>query len=162
MRTAAKKARLTEWKGPTPNRKARNRNVNQFYKSLALWLTIILLFMLLYSAVRNQKVDKVNLSYSQFLGYVEEGRVTQVTLQGNHLIGQTASGSTFETYMPEDPELMKTLRDNRVEIVVKPAEESKWYMTLLVSWFPMILLIGVWIFFMRQMQAGGGKAMSRR
>jgi cell division protease FtsH len=160
MRTAAKKARLTEWKGPTPNRKARNRNVNQFYKSLALWLTIILLFMLLYSAVRNQKVDKVNLSYSQFLGYVEEGRVTQVTLQGNHLIGQTASGSTFETYMPEDPELMKTLRDNRVEIVVKPAEESKWYMTLLVSWFPMILLIGVWIFFMRQMQAGGGKAMS--
>jgi cell division protease FtsH len=116
--------------------------------------------MLLYSAVRNQQVDKVNLSYSQFLGYVQEGRVTQVTLQGNHLIGQTASGSTFETYMPEDPELMKNLRENRVEIVVKPEEESKWYMTLLVSWFPMILLIGVWIFFMRQMQAGGGKAMS--
>jgi cell division protease FtsH len=134
--------------------------VNQFYKSLALWLTIILLFMLLYSAVRNQQVDKVNLSYSQFLGYVQEGRVTQVTLQGNHLIGQTASGSTFETFMPEDPELMKNLRENRVEIVVKPEEESKWYMTLLVSWFPMILLIGVWIFFMRQMQAGGGKAMS--
>ena len=134
--------------------------MNQFYKSLALWLTIILLFMLLYSAVRNQQVDKVNLSYSQFLGYVQEGRVTQVTLQGNHLIGQTASGSSFETYMPEDPELMKTLRESRVEIVVKPAEESKWYMTLLVSWFPMILLIGVWIFFMRQMQAGGGKAMS--
>ncbi len=134
--------------------------MNQFYKSLALWLTIILLFMLLYSAVRNQKVDKVNLSYSQFLGYVEEGRVTQVTFQGNHLIGQTSSGSTFETYMPEDPELMKNLRENRVEIIVKPEGESKWYMTLLVSWFPMILLIGVWIFFMRQMQAGGGKAMS--
>ncbi len=134
--------------------------MNQFYKSLALWLTIILLFMLLYSAVRNQQEHKVSLSYSQFLGYLQEGRVTQVTLQGNHLIGQTASGSTFETYMPEDPELMKNLRDNRVEIVVKPEEESKWYMTLLVSWFPMILLIGVWIFFMRQMQAGGGKAMS--
>ncbi len=134
--------------------------MNQFYKSLALWLTIILLFMLLYSAVRNQQERKVSLSYSQFLGYVEEGRVTQVTLQGNHLIGQTASGSVFETYMPEDPELMKNLRENRVEIVVKPEEESKWYMTLLVSWFPMILLIGVWIFFMRQMQAGGGKAMS--
>ena len=160
MRQAAKKVRLTEGKGPTPNRKARYRNVNQFYKSLALWLTIILLFMLLYSAVRNQQVDKVNLSYSQFLGYVQEGRVTQITLQGNHLIGQTASGTTFETYMPEDPELMKILRESRVEIVVKPAEESKWYMTLLVSWFPMILLIGVWIFFMRQMQAGGGKAMS--
>jgi cell division protease FtsH len=155
-----KKVRLTEGKGPTPNRKARLHNVNQFYKSLALWLTIILLFMLLYSAVRNQQVDKVNLSYSQFLGYVQEGRVTQVTLQGNHLVGQTASGSTFETYMPEDPEFMKNLRENRVEILVKPEEESKWYMTLLVSWFPMILLIGVWIFFMRQMQAGGGKAMS--
>jgi cell division protease FtsH len=157
---AARKARLTEGRGPTPNRKARYSHVNQFYKSLALWLTIILLFMLLYSAVRNQRVDKVNLSYSQFLGYVQEGRVTQVTFQGNHLIGQTASGSTFDTYMPEDPELMKNLRENRVEIIVKPEEESKWYMTLLVSWFPMILLIGVWIFFMRQMQAGGGKAMS--
>jgi cell division protease FtsH len=62
--------------------------------------------------------------------------------------------------MPDDPDLMKQLRDHRVEIMVKPEEESKWYMTLLVSWFPMILLIGVWIFFMRQMQAGGGKAMS--
>jgi cell division protease FtsH len=134
--------------------------VNQFYKSLALWLTIILLFMLLYSAVRNQQVDKVSLSYSQFLGYLEEGRVAQVTLQGNHLTGQTASGSSFETFMPDDPDLMKHLRDHRVEIMVKPEEESKWYMTLLVSWFPMILLIGVWIFFMRQMQAGGGKAMS--
>jgi cell division protease FtsH len=134
--------------------------VNQFYKSLALWLTIILLFMLLYSAVRNQQVDKVSLSYSQFLGYLEEGRVAQVTVQGNHLAGQTSSGSSFETFVPDDPDLMKLLRDNRVEIMVKPEEESKWYMTLLVSWFPMILLIGVWIFFMRQMQAGGGKAMS--
>jgi cell division protease FtsH len=134
--------------------------VNQFYKSLALWLTIILLFMLLYSAVRNQQADKVTLSYSQFLGYVKEGRVTQVTFQGNHLIGQTAGGSSFETFMPEDPELMKSLRESHVEIVVKPEEQAKWYMTLLVSWFPMILLIGVWIFFMRQMQAGGGKAMS--
>ena len=71
--------------------------MNQFYKSLALWLTIILLFMLLYSAVRNQQVDKVSLSYSQFLGYLEEGRVAQVTLQGKHLTGQTSSGSTFET-----------------------------------------------------------------
>ena len=134
--------------------------MNQFYKSLALWLTIILLFMLLYSAVRNQQAEKVSLSYSQFLAYLEEGRVTQVTLQGNHLTGQTSSGSSFETYTPDDPELMKNLRDHRVEINVKPEEESKWYMTLLVSWFPMILLIGVWIFFMRQMQAGGGKAMS--
>jgi len=99
--------------------------VNQFYKSLALWLTIILLFMLLYSAVRNQRVDKVTLSYSQFLGYLKEGRVSQVTLQGRHLIGQTAAGSTFETYMPDDPDLMKDLRENRVEIVVKPEEESK-------------------------------------
>ena len=134
--------------------------MNQFYKSLALWLTIILLFMLLYSAVRNQQADKVSLSYSQLMGYVQEGRVIKVTLQGNHLTGQTASGSIFETYMPDDPELIKTLRENRIEIVVKPEEESRWYMTLLVSWFPMILLIGVWIFFMRQMQAGGGKAMS--
>ena len=91
--------------------------MNQFYKSLALWLTIILLFMLLYSAVRNQQEQKVSLSYSRFLSYLQEGRVTQVTLQGNHLIGETASGSTFETYMPEDPELMKNLRENRVEIL---------------------------------------------
>jgi len=134
--------------------------VNSFYKSLALWLTILLLFMLLYSAVKSQNSEKLVLSYSQFLSYVREGRVIQVTLQGQHLTGQTVNGKPFETDVPNDPELIPTLREFQVEIFVKPDEQTKWYVTLLASWFPMILLIGVWVFFMRQMQAGGGKAMS--
>ena len=134
--------------------------MNQFYKSLALWVTIIVLFMLLYSAVKNQSVDRVTLSYSQFLGYVEEGRVAQVTIDGNHLVGQTINGTSFDTYSPNDPGLVELLKKHAVEFDAIRDEESKWYMTLLVSWFPMLLLIGVWIFFMRQMQAGGGKAMS--
>ena len=134
--------------------------MSQFYKSLALWLTIILLFMLLYSAVKSQNVEKLTLSYSQFLSYIREGRVLQVTLQGQHLTGQTVNGKPFDTEIPDDPDLIPMLRDNHVEIFVKSDEQTKWYVTLLASWFPMILLIGVWIFFMRQMQAGGGKAMS--
>ncbi|MEW6440756.1 MAG: ATP-dependent zinc metalloprotease FtsH [bacterium] len=134
--------------------------MSQFYKSLALWLTIILLFMLLYSAVRDQNSEKLTLSYTQFLSYVREGRIMQVTLQGKHLTGQTVNGKTFDTDFPDDPELLPMLREYHVEIFVKPDEQTKWYVTLLASWFPMILLIGVWVFFMRQMQAGGGKAMS--
>ncbi len=134
--------------------------MNQFYKSLALWITVILLFMLLYSTVNNRQIDLMSLSYSEFLGYLEENRIAQVTFQRNHLTGEMNNGNKFETYAPDDPDLMKLLKEYNVEVIVKPEEESKWYMTILVSWFPMILLIGVWIFFMRQMQTGGGKAMS--
>jgi cell division protease FtsH len=134
--------------------------LNQFYKNLALWITLVLLIMILWSAVKNQTEAVEPPSYSDFIGWVQEGQVAKVTIQGQELSYQTLSGTTYKTFMPDDPDLIGTLRENNVKIVVKPQEESNWYMTLLVSWFPMILLIAVWVFFMRQMQSGGGKALS--
>ncbi len=134
--------------------------MNQFYKSLALWLTILLIFFMLFNVFRKQNTEKIELSYSEFYSNLQEGLIEEVVLQGSRLSGRTVSGKSFETTIPEDPELLKNLREQKVKITVKPEPESKWYMTLLVSWFPMILLIAIWIFFMRQMQAGGGKAMS--
>ena len=134
--------------------------MNQFYKNIALWLTILMIFFLLFNVFKKQGIEKTEFSYSEFMASVQEGLVQEVTLQGNQLSGRTINGKVFETYVPEDPDLVKILREQKVKISVKPEAESKWYMTLLVSWFPMVLLIAIWIFFMRQMQAGGTKAMS--
>ena len=134
--------------------------MNQFYKNLALWITLVLLIMVLWSAVKNQTESLEPPSYSDFLSWVQEGRVETVSIQGQQIAYRIIDGSSYKTFIPDDPDLIRTLRENNVRILVKPQEDSKWYMTLLVSWFPMILLIAVWIFFMRQMQAGGGKALS--
>ncbi|WP_302616636.1 ATP-dependent zinc metalloprotease FtsH, partial [uncultured Desulfovibrio sp.] len=90
----------------------------------------------------------------------DEGQVLSVTIQGHTLVGKTSDNRSIQTYAPQDAGLVGRLMEKKVEIKAEPPEESPWYMTLLVSWFPMLLLIGVWIFFMRQMQSGGGKAMS--
>ena len=94
------------------------------------------------------------------MGAVERGDVQAVVIQGYNIQGKYKSGEQFRTFAPDDPELVKSLRAKAVEIAAKPGDESPWYMSLLLNWFPMLLLIGVWIFFMRQMQVGGGKAMS--
>jgi cell division protease FtsH len=91
---------------------------------------------------------------------VDRGDVQKVTIQGHNIQGEYKNGERFRTFAPDDPELVKSLRDKKVKIAAKPEEDSPWYMVLLLNWFPMLLLIGVWIFFMRQMQVGGGKAMS--
>src|SRR5688500_19198690 len=94
------------------------------------------------------------------MGSVERGEVQEVVIQGSNIQGKYKSGERFRTFAPNDPELVKSLRAKNVKIAAKPEDESPWYMVLLVNWLPMLLLIGVWIFFMRQMKAGGGKAMS--
>jgi len=114
--------------------------------------------VLLFQMVDTPKSDITSLSYSDFLGMVETGSVIKVTIQGNNISGMSRQG-LFNTFAPTDPELIKFLRSNGVEISAKPEKDSSWYHVLL-SWFPMLLLVGVWIFFMRQMQVGGGKALS--
>ena len=91
---------------------------------------------------------------------VDRGDVQEVVIQGHNIQGKYKNGERFRTFAPNDPELVKSLREKRVKIAAKPEEDSPWYMVLLLNWFPMLLLIGVWVFFMRQMQVGGGKAMS--
>ena len=134
--------------------------MNPLQKNIALWLTISLVLVLLYHLFNQPKTVQDSMVYSDFLASVEKGQVSEVTIQGEHVAGKLANGRSFRTYMPKDDSLMPLLREKEVRISAKPQEDSPWYMTVLISWFPMLLLIGVWIFFMRQMQAGGGKAMA--
>lgn len=134
--------------------------MNPFYKNLSLWIVITLMFVMLYQIFSEQRLVETPVSYSEFLAMVADERVDEVVIQGQELMVQDTQGNRFKVYAPEDPELIGTLRSKGVHIGAKPPAESPWYMSVLVSWFPMLILIGVWIFFMRQMQAGGGKAMS--
>jgi cell division protease FtsH len=133
---------------------------NSFYKNLALWLVISLVMIILFNLFNQPKTAQDKVVYSDFLYSVENGEILEVTIQGRNISGRYANGHEFKTYAPDDPELIKQLREKGVKISAKSDEDTPWYMTILISWFPMILLIGVWIFFMRQMQSGGGKALS--
>lgn len=134
--------------------------MNPFYKNLALWIVITLMMIMLYNLFNQQHLSETNISYTEFLAMVEGERVADVVIQGQELFVTDANRNRFKVYAPQDNDLIKILREKGVSINAKPESESPWYMSILVSWFPMIVLIGVWIFFMRQMQAGGGKAMS--
>ena len=136
--------------------------MNQFYKNISLWLVIILMMVMLYNIFNQQQAGQMDIGYSEFLGMVESGRVQSVVIQGQDLYVTDGSGSRFKSFAPDDGELINLLRTNGVAIKAKPPAESSWFMSIIVSWLPMIVLIGVWIFFMRQMQggAGGGKALS--
>ena len=134
--------------------------MSPFYKNLALWLVISLMVILLFNMFHQPQRASLETTYSQFLTSVQKGEVAQVTIQGDHVFGTLSDGKSFKTFVPRDSDMIRILRDHGVNIQAKPEDESPWYMTVLVSWLPMLLLIGVWIFFMRQMQMGGGKAMS--
>ncbi|MBI3783399.1 MAG: ATP-dependent metallopeptidase FtsH/Yme1/Tma family protein [Deltaproteobacteria bacterium] len=134
--------------------------VNQFSRNVALWLVLGLMFLLLFNLFNKQQSKEPDIIFSDFVAAAEKGDVTEVTIQGRNIRGKYHNGERFKTYAPEDPDLVKVLRDKGVKIAAKPEEGDPWYVVLFVQWFPMLLLIGVWIFFMRQMQVGGGKAMA--
>jgi cell division protease FtsH len=137
--------------------------VNQFYKNLSLWLVISLMMILLFNMFSKPKPVADKISYSDFITQVEAGKITAVTIQGNDVFGKYdgKDGKDFRTYKPNsDADLTQLLLDKKVAIQAKPDEEKFSWFSIFISWFPLILLVGVWIFFMRQMQVGGGKAMS--
>jgi cell division protease FtsH len=136
--------------------------LNQFYKNISLWLVIVLMMVMLYNIFNQQQVGQTEVGYSEFLSMVENGRVQNVVIQGQELYVTDSSGGKYKSFAPEDGDLIQVLRSSGVAIKAKPPAESSWLMSIVVSWLPMIVLIGVWIFFMRQMQGGGGggKAMS--
>ena len=135
--------------------------MNQFYKNLALWLVIGMILVALVNIFNQPLNNQSDVVFSDFMNQVESGKITEVTIQGDRISGKYADGSSFQTMTPpKDPDVVRTLREKGVRIVVVPPEQTSWYMNILISWFPMILLLGIWIFFMRQMQAGGGKALS--
>ncbi|MCH2606644.1 MAG: ATP-dependent zinc metalloprotease FtsH [Nitrospinales bacterium] len=135
--------------------------MNQFYKNLALWLVIGIVLIALFNMFNQPLNPQSEVVFSDFMDKVEQGQITEVVISGDNISGKYMDGNAFQTTAPpKDPDLIKSLRQKNVRIVVVPPEQTSWYMSILISWFPMLLLLGIWIFFMRQMQSGGGKAMS--
>lgn len=114
----------------------------------------------LFQAFNGARALDRNIVYSDFIRSVNQGQVSEVLVQGDNIRGRYLNGKVFQTFAPKDPSLISTLRNKGVRISAEPAEQNLWYMNLLMSWFPMLVLIGVWIFFMRQMHVGGSKALS--
>ena len=134
--------------------------LNPSSKHIVLWLVLALVLFMIFSVFSKHYRSEPEIIFSDFMGAVERGDVREVVIQGHNIQGKYKNGDQFRTFEPDDPELVKSLRDKQVKIAAKSDDESPWYMVLLLNWLPMLLLIGVWIFFMRQMQVGGGKAMS--
>ena len=134
--------------------------MSNFGRNLALWVIIGFLLIALFNLFQPSGNSEREIAYSSFLQAVSAGQVQDVTIQGNRITGHEAGGQGFSTYAPDDPGLVPLLEEHGVIISAAPADEGMpSIFSILLSWFPMLLLIGVWIFFMRQMQAGGGKAM---
>ncbi|MDR2573238.1 MAG: ATP-dependent zinc metalloprotease FtsH [Desulfovibrio sp.] len=134
--------------------------MNQFSRNLMLWAIIVLAMIMLFNTFEHTQISAQRVPYTDFLTKLNDGQLLSVTIQGHTLTGRSPDGRSIQTYAPQDPGLVARLIEKKVEIKVEPPEDQPWYMTLLVSWFPMLLLVGVWVFFMRQMQGGSGKAMS--
>jgi cell division protease FtsH len=130
-----------------------------FYKNLALWMVIGLIVIVLFNVFQASQPSRDKLVFSDFLKRVESGEVREVLIRGKSVAGKLADGNTFRTFTADYPDLIKTLKDKGVKIAVEPEDSNPWY-AIVLQWVPMLLFIGVWIFFMRQMQGGGAKALS--
>ncbi|WP_421991602.1 ATP-dependent zinc metalloprotease FtsH [Roseococcus sp.] len=137
--------------------------MSNFGRNLALWVIVALLLVALFNLFQPSGTNtraQTQVAYSDFVNEVNSGHVRDVTIQGRTVSGTLSDGRAFSTYTPEDPQLVSRLTDKGVRVVARPEEsEVNPLFQILISWFPMLLLIGVWIFFMRQMQGGGGRAM---
>jgi cell division protease FtsH len=136
--------------------------MNSNFRNLALWVIIVLLLLALFTLFQSpqQRAGSSDLPFSQFLSEADAGRVRDVTIQGPELTGHFSDGRTFQTYAPPFPGLTQRLVDKGVQVQARaPGEQVPWFVALLAQWFPVLLLIGLWIFMSRQIQGAGGKAM---
>ena len=132
-----------------------------FSRNAALWIVILLLIFALFNLFQGSasRGPQSELAFSEFLDSVQSGEVGEVMIQGQQVTGKFKDGAQFTSYAPDDPNLISQLREAGVKIEAGPEESGNALLHILINWFPMLLLIGVWIFFMRQMQGGGSKAM---
>jgi cell division protease FtsH len=136
--------------------------MNSNFRNLAIWIIIALLLVALFNLVQNNPKSSraTGIEYSKFLTEVDNGAVRSATISGNQISGVLANGQSYQTYMPNDPQLVERLHQKGINFDVKPSSEDvPSLLGVLVNWFPMLLLIAVWVFFMRQMQSGGGRAL---
>jgi len=118
------------------------------------------MMILVFNLFNKSQTGQEKTNYTEFIAALDAGKVSTVTLRGNEIIGKYTSGKDFKTYKPEDPQLTQKLLEKKIPVTAEPAEDKVPWFSMLLSWFPLILLVAVWIFFMRQMQSGGGKAMA--
>jgi cell division protease FtsH len=133
----------------------------QFYKNMALWVVLLLMILLLVTVLKQTKTAPQEITYTEFLTKLEAGEIEKITMEEGHVSGQLADGSDFATFVPPVYDtLVPRLQEKGVEITARPKRESSVWQQMLIWWVPFLVLIGLWVFFVRQMQAGGGKAMS--
>ncbi len=130
------------------------------YRSLFIWLFIGIVIILLFNLFSAPKKTGDEIIFSEFMTKLDAGEVEEVIIKDSNITGQFKDGKRFKTYAPAYPDLVKVLRSQSVRITVKPSEQNPWYWNLFFSWGPVILLAAIWIFFMRQMQTGGNRALS--
>ena len=130
------------------------------YRSIFIWLLIGIMMILLFNLLGTPRKAEQEMIFSEFMTKLEAGDIEEVTIKGDVINGQLKDGKKFKTFAVEYPELVKMLRSKDVKITVKPEEQNPWYWNLFFSWGPIIFLVVIWIFFMRQMQTGGNKALS--
>ncbi len=130
--------------------------MNDIAKNIILWVVIAVILMTVFNNFGQQRQTSQPLEYSQFITDIRAGRIKSVEIEGRTIVGTREDGERFMTYSPDDPGLMADLLNSNVRVVAKPPEGQSLLTQIFISWFPMLLLIGVWIFFMRQMQGGGG------
>jgi len=134
--------------------------LNAFYKNLSLWLVIGVIMVLLFNLFEGPAPQSSEMVFSEFLARVSDGDVSEVVIQDKEIAGRLKDGTTFHTYAADYPGLVEDLRREGVSIAARPPKTTPLYLQVLLSWAPFILLFGVWIFFMRQMQGGGNRALS--
>ncbi|MEW6001045.1 MAG: ATP-dependent zinc metalloprotease FtsH [Nitrospirota bacterium] len=130
------------------------------YRNLFVWLLIGIMMIILFNLFSTPRKAVEEIIFSDFISRLEAGEVEEVVIKDSQITGRFKDGKGFKTYTTEYPDLIKILMSKNVRITAKPADQNPWYWNVFLSWGPIIVLIAVWIFFMRQMQAGGNKALS--
>ncbi|MDP3048113.1 MAG: ATP-dependent zinc metalloprotease FtsH [Thermodesulfovibrionales bacterium] len=130
------------------------------YRNVFVWMLMIVMTILLFNLLSAPKSVEEEMIFSEFIAKLDAGSVEEVVITENHITGRLREGKKFKTYLAEYPDLVKDLKAKGVKITAKPADQNPWYINFFFSWGPIIFLVLIWIFFMRQMQAGGNKALS--
>lgn len=133
--------------------------MNTFLRNIGIWLVIGLVMLMLFNLVGPRESNEREISFSEFISQIESGSVLEVTIRGSQIHGVSDTNGSFQTQVPNYPALFKILESHQVRIKVEPTDQTNLFMAILNSWLPMILIIGIWLFFMRQAQGGGNRAM---